>query len=155
MSSDQASRDTASIDNLVRALYESISFEPDSQPDYKRLRAIFHPEGRLIPPRERPGDPVNVLDLESFIRTSREHIIVTGMEGKGFSEREIHRTVDALGSLMQIFSTYESKLLSPDAPPPQRGVQSIQAVREGERWLVISILWEVESARSPIPAKYL
>ena len=80
---------------------------------------------------------------------------MTGMEGRGFSEREIHRTADAFGSLVQIFSTYESKLLSSDAPPPQRGVQSIQVVREGDRWLVLNVLWEVESARSPIPPNYL
>ena len=83
--------DVTDIDAIVRALYESVSFVPDSQPDFNRLRALFHHEGRLIPPKESETMPVVVLRIEEFVKNSREYIITTGLESTGFYEREVRR----------------------------------------------------------------
>jgi hypothetical protein len=147
--------DVASIDAIVKALYESISFQPGKQPDYARLRSLFHPDGRLIPSKTERASPLVIMDIETFITKSREFVVTTGLERKGFSEREIARRMDTFGSVVHLFSTYDSRHRSNDAQTIQRGINSIQLVKDGNRWWVISILWDVERAGNAIPQKYL
>ncbi len=150
-----SSNDVSSVDAIVRALYESVSFAPGAQPDYKRLRSLFHPEGRLIPPKGEQDPSVPVLTMETFIKRSREYVIMTGMEARGFFEREVHRTTESFGNIVHIFSTYESRHTAQDTAPVARGINSIQLVKDGGRWWVVTILWDVERPNENIPQKYL
>ena len=147
--------DVASVDAIVKALYESISFQPGKQPDYVRLRSLFHPDGRLIPSKTERTAPLVIMDVETFITKSREFVVTTGLERQGFSEREIARRMDSFGSIVHLFSTYDSRHRANDAQTIQRGINSIQLVKDDNRWWVISILWDVERAGNSIPQKYL
>lgn len=52
--------DVASIDGIVEALYEAVSFEPGGSPDWERLASLFHPE---IPPHVDETGSVPVLTV--------------------------------------------------------------------------------------------
>jgi hypothetical protein len=147
--------DVSSVDTIVNALYESVSFLPGQQPDYDRLRTLFHPDGRLIAPKGENEAAVAVLDVETFITHSREHVVISGMERKGFVETEIARRFQAFGNIVHVFSTYESRNTSNESEPIQRGINSIQLLKEHGRWWVLTILWDVERPGNPIPRPYL
>lgn len=72
----------------------------------------------------------------------------------GFFEREIGRRIDEYGNIAQVFSTYASFREGEDEPF-MRGINSFQLFREGDRWAVVSILWDSERPGNPIPEKYL
>jgi hypothetical protein len=36
-----------------------------------------------------------------------------------------------------------------------RGINSVQLFNDGRRWWIVSIYWQQENARAPIPEKYL
>jgi len=36
-----------------------------------------------------------------------------------------------------------------------RGINSTQLFNDGKRWWIVSIYWQHESARHPLPEKYL
>ncbi len=150
-----SSNDVSSVDAIVRALYESVSFAPGAQPDYKRLRSLFHPEGRLIPPKGERDGKVPVLAMDAFIKKSREYVIMTGMEARGFFEKEVHRATESFGNIVHLFSTYESRHTSKESAPVQRGINSIQLVKDAGRWWVLTILWDIERPEEKIPQKYL
>jgi hypothetical protein len=42
-----------------------------------------------------------------------------------------------------------------DAKPFQRGINSIQLMNDGQRWWVVTIFWQGEDAKTPLPEKYL
>jgi len=147
--------DFASLDGIVKALYDSISFAPGRQPNYDRMRLLFHKDARLIPPSTDKNGVVCALDLETFITKSRESIVVSGMERKGFAETEIARRTQSFGSIVHIFSTYESRNATDEAAPAQRGINSIQVVKELGRFWVMTVLWDVERPGHPIPRPYL
>ena len=149
------SPDVASIDAIIRALYESVSFSPGGQPDYDRLRSLFHPGARLIPVSGDKDASVAVLDVETLIIKSREYVVLAGQERMGFVEKEITRRVDAFGRIVHVFSTYESHNGTADPGPVQRGINSIQLVKDDDRWLVLTILWDVEKPTDLIPPTYL
>ena len=146
------SRDVESVNAVIKALYECVTFAPGTQPDYQRLRSLFHPRGRLTPPKDRSD---LVLDIETFISNSREHVILTGLEKKGFHEKEVHRSTEVFGNIVHAFSTYESRHLPTDEAPIQRGINSIQLVFDNERWWVVSIMWDIERDNNPLPSQYI
>jgi hypothetical protein len=148
--------EAASVDAIVKALYEGVSHTPKDEPDWSRLRAIFAPGGRLIPP-QRPGSELAFWTAEDFIDRVSKGIASRRAPGteKGFSEREIARKTDCYGNMCQLFSTYESRFTAGDAKPFARGINAIQVVKDGNRWWVVNVLWDQEAPEKPIPAAYL
>jgi hypothetical protein len=146
--------DVSSIDGVIKALYECVTFTPGKQPDYQRLKSLMHPRGRLAPPRDPSAQREQVVDIETFISNSREYVILTGLEKRGFCEQEIHRRTEAFGNIAHVFSTYASRHRSTDAVPIQRGINSIQLLFDENRWWVLSILWDVERVNNPLPSQY-
>ena len=78
------------------------------------------------------------------------------LEKTGFFEREIARKTEAYGNIMHVFSTYESRRTGDPAEKPfARGINSIQLLKDGNRWWVVSIFWDAERPGNEIPAQYL
>jgi hypothetical protein len=151
-----APADAASVDAIVKALYGGVSHAPTGDPDWSHLRRIFSPGGRLIPP-QRPGVDPAFLTTEDFIDRVSKGIGARRAAGteKGFSEREIARKTDCYGNMCQLFSTYESRFTAADPKPFARGINAIQVVKDGNRWWIVNVLWDQETAEKPIPAAYL
>ena len=147
--------DVVSVDAIITSLYDSISFRPGTQPDYVRLKSLFHPQGRLIPPKADKDPHVQALDVETFISRSREFVVISGLEKRGFIEKEVRRIPESFGTIVHVFSTYETRYTPADPAPLQRGINSIQLVKEGGRWWVLSVLWDIERVKVQIPPKYL
>jgi hypothetical protein len=78
----------------------------------------------------------------------------SGQPRHGFSEREIARTTEAFGNIVQAFSTYETHRDSTDTHPIH-GINSIQLFYDGTRWWVVSVLWDNERPDKPIPPEFL
>ena len=58
------------------------------------------------------------------------------------------------GHIAQLWSTYEVRPTR-DGKPEVRGINSIQAVYDGQNWKVLQIVWQAETPALPIPAEYL
>jgi len=151
---DVRSEDVNSIDSLILALYDSVSFKPRSEPDWKRFRTLFHPEARLVPPRSKKDSPSLPMDVDAFIEKARTNFVSEDVSQKGFSEFELARRTSAFGRVAQVFSIYESRFDGGSAPLA-RGIYSLQLVNELGRWWVLTILWENETSLQPIPEEYL
>lgn len=145
--------DVASEDAIIAALYDVIS-GPKGQPrDWNRMRSIFVPGARLMPAVVR--DSGRRADL--LVWSVDEYISTAGpsLEASGFFERELHRVTERYGNVTQIFSTYDSKRTLDDPAPFARGINSIQLLKDGGRYWVVSIFWDSERPGNPVPAKYL
>ena len=144
--------DVASVDAIVAALYDVISGPKGATRDWDRMRSLFYPGARLIPTGKRPDGTTSarVADVEGYIERSRPFL-----EGEGFFEREIGRRTERFGSVVHVFSSYDSRHAASDAQPFARGVNSIQLYHDGTRWWVMTVMWDSERPDNPIPAKYL
>ena len=113
------------LDELMRRFYEVISFEEGGAPDWQRMRDLFSEHARIT--RITP-EAVDYMDLNTF-RSMAEELIEVGAF-TGFYEREVARRTDRFGDLMHVASAYETKI-APDAMDYiERGVNSLQIVRE-------------------------
>jgi hypothetical protein len=140
-------RDVASIDGVVRALYEVISGPAGAPRDWDRERRLFFPGARLVPTRLGPdGRPIaDVFDLEGYI-ASRTPMF----EKDSFFETEIGRRTFVFGNIAHVLSSYELSR-APGETPFVRGVNSIQLYNDGNRWWVLGIAWDSERPGNPLP----
>jgi hypothetical protein len=145
--------EAATVDAIVAALYTSVSHTPDAMPDFEKLRNIFLPVGMLIPPKKPSEDIFTTLDPDGFAERVKKSIAERKQKGEaaGFVEKEIGRRSDCFGNVCQIFSAYEGRYLAADEKPFVRGINSIQLVKDGRRWWIASVAWDVETATNQIP----
>jgi len=143
--------DVATMDSIVAALYDVISGPPAPR-NWDRFRSLFVPGARLIPTGRRPtGEAASrVLTPEEYIQRSAPLI-----EKNGFFEREISRRTERFGSIAHLFSTYESRHAKDEEKPFARGINSIQLMNDGKRWWIVTVFWQGEDDKNPLPAEYL
>jgi hypothetical protein len=144
--------DVASVDAIVKAVYDVISGPAGKKRDWNRMRSLFIPEAKMMATGKRPDGTMGkrVMDVEGYISTSGPFL-----EEKGFFETEVARRVEQFGSVAHVWSTYEARNKADDAKPFMRGINSIQLWNDGKRWWVVSIYWQAESPDVPLPEKYL
>ena len=146
-----APADVASQDAIVAAVYDAISGPPGGR-DWNRFRSLFVPGARLIPavPDSSGGANAGVLSVEDYIRVAEGYF-----RENGFFEREAAHRSEVFGNIAQRWSVYESRRRAEDAQPFQRGINSFQLLKDGDRWWVVSIFWDNERPGSSIPDEYL
>ena len=145
--------DVRSIQAIVDAVYDVISGPKGRVRDWDRMRSLFLPDARLIPIRHLPpGTHTDALPLtiDGYIARSNAR-----MTTDGFFERGVSNRIEQYGSLVSVWSTYESRHDLADPKPFARGINSFQLMQDGERFWVVNILWDAEAPTTPIPAKYL
>lgn len=155
-STKQASEDGATIDSIIEALYESMSFLPDEEPNWPRLRKLFLPEAIVtIVPDESEGSDAQLqtMNVNSFIRHAKQNL--EGVREKGYLEIEVSRRTERFKSIAQVFSTYEDRFTADDQQPIVRGINSIQLVHHAGRWWISSLMWATETESTPLPSRYL
>jgi hypothetical protein len=143
--------DVATMDSTIAALYDVIS-GPAGKRNWDRFRSLFAPGARLIANGVRPtGEIVSrVMTVEDYAQRNGPFF-----EKNGFFERESARHTDDFANIAQVFSTYESRHAKEDAKPFQRGINSIQLMNDGKRWWIVTIFWQGEDEKNPLPEKYL
>jgi hypothetical protein len=143
--------DVATIDSIVSVLYDVISGPPGKR-DWDRFRSLFIPGARLIPTGVRPTGEAGsrVMTVEDYAQRNGPFF-----EKNGFFEREAARRTEAFGNIAHVFSTYESRHAKDEAKPFQRGINSIQLMNDGKRWWIVTVFWQGEDEKHPLPEKYL
>jgi hypothetical protein len=142
--------DVESLDATIKSFYLLSSGGPGEARDWDRYRSLFLPESRLIAARPtETGAGAVVLTVTDFVAQNSKYL-----ERGGFFDREIGRRVETFGNMAQVWSTYESRH-EPDGVPYVRGINSIQLLKDGDRWWIVNVFWDFERADTPIPDEYL
>jgi hypothetical protein len=149
---DQYAEDVSSLDNILHALYVVISGDKGVERDWARFKNLFVEEARLMPSgKNKEGKTgFRIVTPDGYIESSGKWLVENG-----FHEVEINRKTEEYGSLVHVWSTYESYHSKADEKPFMRGINSIQLMNDGERWWVLHIYWLGESEALPLPEKYL
>ena len=144
--------DVNSIDSIIAAVYDVISGPAGKKRDWDRMRSLFLPGARLIPtgPRQAGGYGSRVVTVDEYIERNTPFF-----EKEGFYETETARVTEQFGQIAHAFSTYDSRHAPTDAKPFARGINSIQLMNDGKRWWIVTIFWQGEDEKNPLPAKYL
>ena len=144
--------DVGSIDAIIAAVYDVISGPAGKKRDWDRMRSLFMPGARLIPTGPRPGGGYGsrALTVDDYVTRG-----TTLFEREGFFETDRARRTESFGQIAHVFSTYEARHAANDAKPFMRGINSIQLMNDGKRWWIVTIFWQAEDEKNPLPEKYL
>lgn len=138
--------DVDSIEHIMAAVYDVISGPPGPR-NWDRFRSLFVPEARLTSTVKNPDRAsVRLLSVEGFVKGGGDYFST-----HPFFESAIVNKVQRFGNIAQVFSSYESRN-APNEKPFVRGINSMQVFYDGQRWWMLSILWDEESANNPLPA---
>jgi len=126
------------LDSIITAMYETVSYDAGSHPDWEREAQIFAPGARLV---RMNDDGIFEFDLHSF-RTDFERMIADGTL-PSFWEGEIWRETRQFGEMAHVLSAYETRRTK-ESPVINRGVNSIQLFRRDGRWWISAMIWRRE-----------
>ncbi|MDQ6894485.1 MAG: hypothetical protein M3167_17645 [Acidobacteriota bacterium] len=149
-----APADAASVESIVAAYYSAMSHGPGKPPDFERLRGIVLYVGMIVPPKTA-AENFTVSDVDALADRYQKGAAGKDSSATGLLEREIGRRIDCFGTVCHVCSTYESRHTELDARPFERGIRSMQLLRDGKRWWIASVTWDLERPDNPIPAQYL
>lgn len=139
---------TTTLDELIKALDAAVSGAGNK--DRACLRDVMLPEARLSPVAKQPDGSFapRLLTVDDWINA------VAKRGDAVFYEVQVKVQADTYGHFAHLWSTYEIRD-TPDGKATVTGINSVQAVNDGKRWRVLSVLWEPNITAGPIPAKYL
>jgi Putative lumazine-binding len=119
-----------------------------TEKDRSCMKELFLPEARLVVVAAgTDGTPTyTVLTLDDWTARvkSRGHAML--------EEKQIKYAIESFGGIAHFWSTYA---LHSDGKQIARGVNSIQAMKTAGGWRVMGIMWQAESAATPLPKELL
>ena len=140
------------IDSTIKSLYDVISGPKGQKRNDELLRYLFHPKAKFVASGKRKNGSygASYVTMDSYVKNSLKWMLENG-----FFEKELHRVTETFGQIAHVFSTYECFKSKNDKEPFMRGINSIQLMYTGKRWVVMNIYFTQESKENPIPQKYL
>lgn len=138
-------QDVETIDGVMSALYESISFLPGDQPDYPRWRSLFADAARV----HTGSTKSQVLTIDQYLRAFHHNLVQNGLSARGLLQQELERRGDDFGEIVNVFSQYAAWHTADDPRPFGRGVNSLQFLVKQGRWWIVNVIWDDERAEDP------
>jgi hypothetical protein len=134
---------TPTLDALIAAIDSAITGPANK--DRACFRQVMLPNVRLIPVSATTGQQ-RVLTVDDWITA------VAKNGDEMVTEKQLKFQSETFGHIAHLWSTYETTVAG---KPLARGINSIQAVFDGQNWHVIQVLWQAENPQTPIPQQYL
>lgn len=135
-------------ENLVRHLYDQVTFSIGETPDWDHVRTLFIKESNVVM-RVGKNETATlsldgwVLDFENFIREAN-------VETTGFEENIVKMKSMVFGDIAHILVLYTSYIPN-KSKAPREGVDSFHLIKKDGRWWIVSILNEIPSSDRPKP----
>ncbi|MEM8528638.1 MAG: hypothetical protein AAGG68_28625 [Bacteroidota bacterium] len=137
------------INQVVLEAYKAIGFEKGTSPDYVAIKAIFTPKAMLY--NYRSGK-LEITNIDEFLAGYKG--MVESDDFTAFREIELGGKTEYFGKIGHRISAYASYINGMEEVG-ERGVNSFQLVQVKGKWLISSIIWDIESKNLPIPEQYL
>jgi hypothetical protein len=141
MRHEQAWRDAQRIDTLVQAIYACISGPAGAARDWDRFRALHRPDARSL---RTVVDADGMPRAESFGVEDYIANVTPFFAQNPFFEVETAQRVERFGQIAHVWSRYDARPAPDSDVLLKRGANSIQLFHDGERWWVVSTIWDNE-----------
>ncbi|WNB18138.1 hypothetical protein [Marivirga arenosa] len=144
-------KDVQSVENIMSALTEVISGPADQERDWERFKFLFSEDAKLIPTliNEEGEISYNYWTPQEYIDMYKKY-----REGTAFYEQELNRITEEFGNIVHCFSTYAVRT-EKNGPVQRRGINSIQILRDKDRYYIMNVFWSNESENDNLTSKYL
>ncbi len=131
----------------VDALYESITYDGESMPDFKEGLKLFTEDAHFSWVNDSAVMQFTPAEfLEVYENQIKQGIILEA------SEFEISNEAEVYGGIAHYFSSYKAEVRTPDGTHLKRGINSIQLIKnEADDWKITAMVWYDENPENPLP----
>lgn len=136
-------------EKLVRGLYDSVTFEPGTTPDWDHVRNFFIPE--VVFAVRQTKATMSVLDLNGFVAWWESDIERHKMKERGFSESVEKMKMTLCGNIAQVFVVYRARFITPETQTGQIGLDSFSLMKRDGRWWIVSVANDIITPENPLP----
>ena len=147
-SPEAPSPEHAQLRQTIDALYVAFGFDAGGEPDWSTQERIYMQGATFVAPIRRGRTPVGV-DTATFIDDFRAFARTGSYAGSGLYERILQTHIGVCGGVAHAFVLFEGHLPG-EADARTRGMDSLQFVRDGEDWRLVSFTTQYESADTPL-----
>ncbi|MEK6153106.1 hypothetical protein WIW50_07595 [Flavobacteriaceae bacterium 3-367] len=135
-------------ENLVRHLYDQVTFPAGETPDWDYVRTLFI-EASTVHMRVSKSETAQ-LSLEGWVQDFENFIQTANIETTGFEEKIVTMKTMVFGDIAHILVLYTSYIPG-KSKAPREGVDSFHLIRKEGRWWIVSILNEIPTQDRPKP----
>jgi len=146
--SDESRADSRTVEQVVRDVYELVSWTDGDTPDWEVVRGIFIPEGIVV--LRYPPD-LKVMSVDGFLLDwLRFQNQLEDAGASGFQETVLSARATEFGDIAHVHVVYESSI--PDTGRPARpGVDLWSLIRVEGQWKVVSVVNELPRDGLTVP----
>lgn len=143
--------EVGTLDGIMKAYYDVVTVKKGEKVSYERDSLLHLADAQVGWNRQgKDGKPhLTMVSLKEYHKMSDEYL-----EKNGFDEKEISRKVEKFGSVYHVWSTYETRN-TPNGTIIGRGINSIELFFDGNRFWIITWVFDDERNDNPIPSEYL
>ena len=147
---DNYDKDVASVTSITEAYYDCISGPIGETRDFERLRNLFHPSATFTYTywsEEEGRAKLIQFDFDGYLEK------LDYLDKRGFYEEELGSQIEEYGAMANVMSSY--RFWMEDKTATGRGISLYHYFFDGERYWIMTMFWQMESARFPIPEEFL
>jgi len=134
-------------EGVVAELYDLVTFEAGTSPDWNRARSLFLPEAVVVLRTSREG--TTQFTVEGWVEDFENFIASQNVVERGFDESIVSTHPWVFKDVAHILVLYAAGF--PDDERRQYGIDSFQLVKRDGRWWIAGILNEIPDRDNPIP----
>jgi len=135
-------------EQLVRHLYDQVTFPAGKTPDWDYVRTFFIKDAVVV---MRAGkNKTNTLSLDGWVLDFVNFINDRDVEKTGFTEKVVKTRTMVFGDIAHVLVLYTAEIPG-KSKAPQEGVDSFHLIRQDGKWQIVSILNEIPGADRPKP----
>ncbi len=143
--------DALALPALIHRLYAAFCFDADGEADWDALRSDMAAGATFVSPVPEGQTPTGV-DTERFLADFQAFIRQSPLGESGYHERVVRTRIDHLGAVAHAWVTFEAFV--PGQGVDRRGVDSLQLVRDGAEWKLVSFTTQYESDALALPPRF-
>ena len=137
----------ATADGVVAELYDLVTFDPGTSPDWDRARSLFLPEAVVV---LRTGRETTAqFTVDGWIADFEHFIEDRNVVSTGFIEAIVKTVPWVFKDVAHILVLYEAGF--PNDERRQYGIDAFSLVKKEGRWWIAGILNEIPDRNNPIP----
>lgn len=138
-------------ENLVKHLYDQVSFPAGETPDWDYVRTFFIEESTVV---MRMGkNETSTLTLDGWVQDFVNFIENADILTTGFEEKIIELKPMIFGDIAHILVLYTSYIPG-KSKAPREGVDSFHLIKKEGRWWIVSILNEIPTSYRSKPSVF-
>jgi hypothetical protein len=138
----------ATAEGVVSELYELVTFDAGTTPDWDIVRSLFIEEAVIVLRTTREAS--TVFSLDGFVNDFVTFIERAKVEETGFVEEIISMESMVFRDIAHVLVLYEASIPG-WGRPPQQGIDSFQLIKKDGRWWIASITNDVPNPDHPVP----